>query len=341
MPGLTFGSFVQMLKARFHTYDKVTTSFAGQTVLITGANVGLGLECAHIIASLNPDRLILAVRNLEKGRAAAAAIETQAKKPNLCHVMELDMANFDSVTAFATALKDDFPLLDTAILNAGVRSKDYEASAHGWEMDLQVNALSTTLLSLLLIPHLQQTSTQRALDAKSTTPTPGHLTLVTSSSHSQIIRSELPPDNTPLPTGISAPPKDGKPFDAQVQYGISKLAIMWMLSRLARIGAGPSYSSVDSKPPSPADDAGTASPDVVVTAVCPGACRSTLARGFDSLPERMFVSIFQTLFVKPTAVGARIIVKAATLEAGDGVGGYWYDNKIYPYVSIFFYLPTL
>lgn len=311
MPGLTLGSFVSMAKQRFTSYDVVDTSFDGKIVLITGANAGIGLDVAHEVALLGADRIILAVRSIEKGKTAAAQIETRANKKGLCHVMELDMANMDSVIAFASRLEKEVPLLDTVILNAGVREKEYRKSVHGWETDVQVNAISTTLLALLLVPHLKKTSEQRSAQAGA--PSPSRLTLVTSSAHAMISRSELPFGDTPLLETISSTPSDAKTFDAQLQYAKSKLAIMWMMSRLAHVGAG--------------DDVANAA--VIVNSVCPGATRSTLARGMDSMAERAMLNTFQAIFMKPTKVGAGIVVKGATLDFG-GVGAFWYENQIYP-----------
>lgn len=310
MPGMTFGSFVLMAKQRFKSYDSVDTSFAGKTVLITGANTGLGLEAAHIIASLKPERLILAVRDIAKGNTAAAEIEAKANKPNLCHVLKLDMASFDSVINFASELEQEVPLLDTVILNAGVRAKDYGTTADGWETDLQVNALSTTLLTLLLLPHLGKTSEYRSAEAGF--PVSTNLTLVTSSNHATVERNELPNTSHPILETLSAAPPNKKSFDAQLQYAKSKLAIMWFIPRLAELGQGPDPSN----------------PSVVVSSVCPGACRTTMARGMDSLPEKIFVALFKALFSKPAKVGGEIIVKGSTLGT-EGVGAYWYDNRIY------------
>lgn len=297
-----------MIKSRLNTFDPVNTSFFGRTVLITGSNVGLGLEEAHLAASLDPDCLILAVRNLEKGKAAAAEIEARVAKPGLCKVMELDMANFDSVASFAKSLDQEAPFVDIAILNAGISNMHYQQSVHGWEMDLQVNALSTTLLALLLMPQLKRTAEHRSLEHK--TPTPSHLTIVTSSAHQQVRKGQLPPNNASVLEGISGP-KNGDGFGSFYQYAKSKLVIMWMISRLAQMGAG--------------DDPAT--PSVIVDAVCPGVCRSTLSRGADSVMLKALVIILSFLFAKPTEVGGRIIVKAGTLGP-EAVGGYWYENEL-------------
>ncbi|KAK4039828.1 hypothetical protein C8A01DRAFT_46788 [Parachaetomium inaequale] len=113
-----------------------TTPFTGKTILITGANSGLGLAAATKFAALSPARLIL----------------------GLWH---LDMASHASVAAFARRAADDLPRLDVAVLNAGVYEVARGVSAHGWERTLQVNTLSTALLAVLLLPKLRASSAGR------------------------------------------------------------------------------------------------------------------------------------------------------------------------------------
>ncbi|KAM0316480.1 hypothetical protein ACHAPQ_011302 [Fusarium lateritium] len=53
-----------------------TTSFKGQTIIVTGSNTGLGLEAANHFVRLDADVVILAVRSLKRGEAAKASIES-------------------------------------------------------------------------------------------------------------------------------------------------------------------------------------------------------------------------------------------------------------------------
>lgn len=118
-------------------------SFASQTVIITGSNTGLGLETAKHIVVLGAAKVILGVRNLSKGLSAKASIETSTDRTGIIEVWELDLERFASVKAFA-ARAESLDRLDTAIMNAGVASLQWDLSPDGRERQLQVNVLSTT-----------------------------------------------------------------------------------------------------------------------------------------------------------------------------------------------------
>ncbi|KAF8168980.1 hypothetical protein K438DRAFT_1444922, partial [Mycena galopus ATCC 62051] len=132
----------------------------GRTYLVTGSNTGLGLAVAIHLARLNPAQIILAMRDLGKGEAARAQIvkETGFAGERI-EVWELDMASFASVVRFAERTKGTLERLDGVVLNAGINSWDWGVTEDGWEKMLQVNALSTGLLGVLLLPLLQRTST--------------------------------------------------------------------------------------------------------------------------------------------------------------------------------------
>jgi NAD(P)-dependent dehydrogenase (short-subunit alcohol dehydrogenase family) len=75
-------------------------SFASQTVIITRANRGLGLEAARHITSLGATKVILGVRTLFKGLSVKADIEKTTKRIGIIEVWELDLSQFSSVKAF-------------------------------------------------------------------------------------------------------------------------------------------------------------------------------------------------------------------------------------------------
>lgn len=79
------------------TPPKPTKSFAEQTVIVTGANTGLGLEAARHITRLNATKVILAVRNTSKGEAAKRSIEESTGRLGVVEVWPLDLSNYESV----------------------------------------------------------------------------------------------------------------------------------------------------------------------------------------------------------------------------------------------------
>jgi hypothetical protein len=105
----------------------------GRTYLITGSNTGLGLALAIHLARLNPAQIILAVRDLKKGKTAKESIIAQTGYTGSLEVWELDMASFASVRRFAERANATLKRLDGAVLNAGVNSPKWEATADGWE----------------------------------------------------------------------------------------------------------------------------------------------------------------------------------------------------------------
>ena len=117
--------------------------FTGQTAIVTGASSGIGQATARALASAGA-RVVLAVRNTAKGRAAAAAI------PGRTEVRQLDLASLDSVRAFAAAW--DGPI-DLLINDAGVSAPTLIRTADGFESKLGVNHLGHFALTNLLLEH--------------------------------------------------------------------------------------------------------------------------------------------------------------------------------------------
>lgn len=133
-----------------------TTPFTDQTVIITGANVGLGFEAAKHYVALSARKVILACRSLEKGEAAKIAIEESTKRTGVVEVWELDLASYDSVKAFAKraiALER----LDILLENAGLTTKEFRMAEDN-ELIITVNVVSTFLLALLLLPKMRETN---------------------------------------------------------------------------------------------------------------------------------------------------------------------------------------
>lgn len=95
----------------------IPVDLSRSTVLITGANSGLGLEAAREILNSKPERLILAVRNLEKGNEAKTLLAEANKSGAKIDVRKLDQSSFKSIQDFVAELKGE--RVDIAILNAG------------------------------------------------------------------------------------------------------------------------------------------------------------------------------------------------------------------------------
>ena len=101
----------------------------GRTAIITGANTGLGYETATALAAKGA-RVVLAVRNLEKGKAAADLI-TRATPGASVAIQVLDLTSLESIRAAADELRSDHAPIDLLINNAGVIF-DAEVDHEGW-----------------------------------------------------------------------------------------------------------------------------------------------------------------------------------------------------------------
>jgi len=125
----------------------------GKTVLITGANSGIGLVTASALAGMGAT-IILACRREEA--AKQAMLEIQAKHPRAqLDFVSLDLASLASVRRAAAEVLNKHPLLDVLINNAGLASVPREVSKDGFEMTFAVNHLGPFLFTNLLLPALR------------------------------------------------------------------------------------------------------------------------------------------------------------------------------------------
>lgn len=118
-------------------------SFAGRTVVITGANSGLGAVAARELARVGA-RVVMAVRNTTKGDAAARQMTGDTE------VRELDLQDLSSVWKFA----DSLDAVDVLINNAGIMAVPYATTVDGFESQFGTNHLGHFALTNLLLPKL-------------------------------------------------------------------------------------------------------------------------------------------------------------------------------------------
>jgi retinol dehydrogenase-13 len=138
----------------------------GKTVIITGANSGIGLETAVDIAKRNA-RVILACRSVERGEAALADVKKRSGNNNVVFV-QLDLGSLASVRAFAAKILEDEPRIDILINNAGVMMVPKRTlTSDGFEMQFGVNHLSHFLLTNLLLDRIKETPSARIVNLSS------------------------------------------------------------------------------------------------------------------------------------------------------------------------------
>jgi len=138
----------------------------GRTILITGANSGLGLRSAEALARAGA-RVLLACRNAEKAAVALEAVERHATTA-VPEVVSLDLSDLSSIEAAATAVATRTEHIDVLMNNAGVMAVPLQRTADDFEMQFGTNhlghyALTGRLLPLLLAadhPRVVTTSSQ-------------------------------------------------------------------------------------------------------------------------------------------------------------------------------------
>lgn len=117
---------------------------SGRTVVITGANSGIGREAARALAGAGA-RVVLAVRSAEKGRDAAGAIGGETE------VRRLNLASLESVRDFARDWRGE---IDILINNAGVMVPPLSRTADGFELQIGTNHLGHFALTNLLLERI-------------------------------------------------------------------------------------------------------------------------------------------------------------------------------------------
>ena len=124
----------------------------GRTVVITGANSGLGRASASMLAGAGA-HVVMACRNPDK--AARAASDLRSAHPHASiEVRELDLASLASVRSFAAGLVETGLVVDVLMNNAGIMAVDQGTTADGFEMQFGVNHLGHFALTGLLLPLL-------------------------------------------------------------------------------------------------------------------------------------------------------------------------------------------
>ncbi|XP_015682434.1 dehydrogenase/reductase SDR family member 13-like [Protobothrops mucrosquamatus] len=134
-------------------------SLRGKTVLITGGNAGIGKATAVDLARRGA-RVILACRDKARGESAVWDIRRESGNSEVI-LMILDLANLNSVRAFAETFLKSEPRLDILINNAGV-FKDGQ-TADGFDLGFQVNHLAHFLLTHLLLDRLKRCAPSRVV----------------------------------------------------------------------------------------------------------------------------------------------------------------------------------
>ncbi|MEV0393279.1 oxidoreductase [Polymorphospora rubra] len=125
--------------------DAQIPALTGRTIVVTGANSGIGRAATGMLAAKGA-HVVLAVRDLAKGRAAAATMTGDID------VQQLDLADLASVRAFAERFTEP---IDVLINNAGLMIPPLGRTADGFELQFGTNHLGHFALTNLLLPRIR------------------------------------------------------------------------------------------------------------------------------------------------------------------------------------------
>ena len=127
-------------------------SLKGKTVLVTGANSGVGFKTAEISAYLGAD-VILACRNKERADEARLKLVCDYPEASVS-VMQLDLASLSSIEAFTEELMRNKVDIDVFVNNAGAFRQPGKKTADGFDLVIGTNYIGTYYLSERLLPYL-------------------------------------------------------------------------------------------------------------------------------------------------------------------------------------------
>ncbi len=271
-------------------------NLSGQVSIVTGASTGLGFQCGRQLLALKLSHLVLAVRSLQKGEAAAAKFRAEFSQAKI-EVWPLEMTSYESIQAFARKVDRDLPRLDIVILNAGMVSPHFSiVSGTGHEQIIQINYLSTFLLAILLLPILK---------VKSPPSKPGRLTIVNSGA---ALAAKFPNhDSSHLLASFDTTAT--MPWDPIERYNVSKL-----LGHLVMVTLKDCVNAND----------------VIVNLVDPGYCKGTglhrEAKGFLGFA----LSASKRLTGRTLEHGASTYIDAALVKGEESHGCFVMDWEVRP-----------
>ena len=143
---------------------KSDASMAGKTVVITGANSGVGFEAAKHF-SAGGAHLVLMCRNAKKAEAARSLLQPSA---NIAiDIVLADFSRMDDVRRAAGELLERFPSIHVLVNNAGLHSTSRTLTADGYETVFAVNHLASFLLTRLLLDRLKASAPARIIQVNS------------------------------------------------------------------------------------------------------------------------------------------------------------------------------
>lgn len=279
-----------MVSCMFIQLPVPSADLTGQTIIVSGSNQGLGFEASRHILRLGVDRLIMAVRNMEKGEAAKSELlKSTGRSESTVEVWELDMDSYSSVKSFA-ARTASLPRLDALLANAGLATGTFSVVEDN-ERTITVNVVSTFLLITLLIPKLRESASKFSIIPR--------ISIVNSALHYVAPLTEIEGNHG---KGIFSRLNDEKTAQMSVRYPLSKLLVVFGVRALAdRLER-------------------SKEPLIILNSPNPSWCKSQLMRENDSVGMR----VGERLIARSTEMGSRALVHG--ILSGRESSGQYLDN---------------
>ena len=207
---------------------KAMPELSETTIVVTGANSGLGYEATRIFAEKSAT-VVMACRSTDRGEDAAEAIAREAPSASL-DVLELDLADLDSVRDFAAAFTGAYDDLHVLCNNAGVMAIPRRETADGFETQFGVNHLGHFALTGRLLDTLVETEGEtRVVTQSSKAHESGEIDF------DSVARSATESANG---SAVSNDPQRKRSYDRWAAYGQSKLAnVLFAYELDRRLGA--------------------------------------------------------------------------------------------------------
>ncbi|KAH8885813.1 NAD(P)-binding protein [Thozetella sp. PMI_491] len=301
----------QVVEAKAPALTRKDADLRGQTAIVTGGNVGVGLETARQLLDVGLSKLILAVRNEESGQTAAKELLVGRGDDQKVEVWKLDLSEYASVTAFAERVAKLDARPDVVVLNAGVLcAKPTLNRSTGHDEDVQTNFLSTVLLLILLLPIVKTKPS-----AAKTTASPVPRISVVSSIMAHWAKFAERDAGPLLPAFDTDDPTN---WGMEERYSTSKLLTLLFLSELIR-----------RIPPNLA----------VINAPTPGVCYGSLfTRQTAGTVVGFMIGIFYRLVGHSCSVGASQVLAAAIRAGPESHGQFLENGKLRP-LPVIMYTP--
>lgn len=309
MKGQIFGTIPPLTASEIASPDD-----RSRTIIITGANSGLGLEAAKQLVRLGVvSRLILACRSMDRGRKArdfVLAAEGESQSNVAVDVWVLDMSSRSSIRAFAERAGQELNRIDAIILNAGVDLMRYEKVSEedgGYELSIMVNVVGTVVLAVLMVPILR---------AKALPQSPPRVTIVGSSVQFavdyQLVVDAATNERGEGVLGWLSDESRWRDKITKDRYFLTKGLLQMAVRQLARRVAD--------------GEKGRQTRKTIINCVNPGWCRTDLFRESGTFGSRMGLRLIGW----DAEVGARALIIGAIGINGDqsSHGGYMSEGKV-------------